>query len=78
MRAADPAPPAKKTPPSGYVWGLLAALTCPCHLPLVVVLLAGTAAGAIVNEHRGLAFLALTVLFVLFLAATLRAFRGRS
>jgi hypothetical protein len=51
MRAVDPAPSAKKTPPSGYVWGLLAALTCPCHLPLLAVLLAGTAGGAIVSEH---------------------------
>ncbi|MGR0140746.1 broad-spectrum mercury transporter MerE, partial [Pseudomonas sp. RSP] len=29
-----------------YTWGVLAALTCPCHLPVLALLLSGTAAGA--------------------------------
>lgn len=28
-----------------YTWGVLAALTCPCHLPVLALLLSGTAAG---------------------------------
>lgn len=61
-----------------YTWGVLAALTCPCHLPVLALLLSGTAAGAFVSEHWSLATLVLTVLFVLFLRAALRAFRKRT
>ena len=61
-----------------YTWGVLAALTCPCHLPVLALLLSGTAAGAFVSEHWSLATLVLTVLFVLFLRAALRAFRERA
>ena len=61
-----------------YTWGALAALTCPCHLPVLALLLSGTAAGAFVSEHWSLATLVLTVLFVLFLRAALRAFRKRA
>lgn len=61
-----------------YTWGVLAALTCPCHLPVLALLLSGTAAGAFASEHWSLATLVLTVLFVLFLRAALRAFRKRA
>ena len=60
-----------------YTWGVLAALTCPCHLPVLALLLSGTAAGAFVSEHMGVAVLALAVLFCLFLRAALRTFRER-
>jgi mercuric ion transport protein len=42
----------------------IAVLTCPCHLPILLVVLGGTALGAVVSEHLGLAVIALTVLFV--------------
>lgn len=29
-------------PITGYLWGGLAVLTCPCHLPILAVVLAGT------------------------------------
>ncbi|KRP76220.1 mercury resistance protein, partial [Pseudomonas lactis] len=48
-----------------YTWGVLAALTCPCHLPVLALLLSGTAAGAFVSEHWSLAALVLAVLFIL-------------
>ncbi|MCE0907319.1 broad-spectrum mercury transporter MerE, partial [Pseudomonas alloputida] len=32
-------------PITGYLWGGLAVLTCPCHLPILAVVLAGTTAG---------------------------------
>jgi len=55
--------------------GALAALTCPCHLPILLVALSGTAAGAFVGAHMGVATLALAALFFLFLTRALRAFR---
>lgn len=58
--------------------GALAALTCPCHLLLLAVVLAGTTAGAFIGEHWGVAAIALTSLFVLSVARLLRAFKGRS
>jgi mercuric ion transport protein len=61
-----------------YAWGVLAVLTCPCHLPLLVIVLAGTTAGAFIGEHWVIAALALTALFILFLTRAIRAFRRRS
>jgi mercuric ion transport protein len=61
-----------------YTWGVLAVLTCPCHLPLLAAVLAGTSVGAFVGDHWGVAALALTGLFVLFLVRAIRAFRGIS
>lgn len=75
MRNADQAVPAKVSRWRAYTWSVLAALTCPCHLLMVALLLSGTAAGALIIEHMGVALLALTILFALFLRAALRAFR---
>lgn len=60
-----------------YVWGGFAALTCPCHLPLLAAVLAGTTAGAFLGEHWVVAALALTGLFLLSLTRALRAFKRR-
>lgn len=49
--------------PKGLAWALLALLTCPCHLPLVAFLLAGTSAGAFIAENMGLATLSAVILF---------------
>jgi mercuric ion transport protein len=38
-------------------------LTCPCHLPILAVVLAGTTAGAFLGEHWVIAALGLTGLF---------------
>jgi len=65
-------------PLTGYLWGALAVLTCPCHLLLLAIVLAGTTAGAFIGEHWGIAALALTSLFVLSVARVLRAFKGPS
>lgn len=61
-----------------YTWGVLAALTCPCHLPVLAAVLAGTSAGAFVSEHWVIAALALIGLFILSVARALQAFRGIS
>ncbi|MBI1743022.1 mercury resistance protein [Candidatus Acetothermia bacterium] len=48
---------------------------CPCHLPLWVGLLAGTAVGAYVNQYFIWLFAAFTVIFVISLSAALRSLR---
>ena len=44
MNAPDKLPPETRQPVSGYLWGALAVLTCPCHLPILAAVLAGTTA----------------------------------
>lgn len=68
----------ERKPITGYLWGGLAVLTCPCHLPILAVVLAGTTAGAFLGEHWVIAALGLTGLFLLSLSRALRAFRERS
>ena len=60
-------------PLTAYLWGAMAALTCPCHLPILAVVLAGTSAGAFIGEHWVIAAITLTGLFVLSLRRLLRA-----
>ncbi|EKS72489.1 mercury resistance protein, partial [Burkholderia sp. SJ98] len=50
--------------------------TCPCHLPIVLLVLSGTAAGALVSQHKGIAVVVLLALFALSLTRALRAFRA--
>ena len=53
-------------------------LTCHYHLLLLAAVLAGTSFGAFVGDHWGITALALTGLFVLFLARAILAFRENS
>jgi len=55
-----------------YFMGSLAVLTCPCHLPILLLLLSGTAAGAFLSDNLGLAALVLLPIFVLSGIATWR------
>ena len=57
-----------------YVMAALAIATCPCHLPVLLVLLGGTALGAALGEHMAVVFITLTVLFGLSAWAALRMF----
>ena len=69
--------PSQETPHwRGYAWGVLAALTCPCHLPILAAVLAGTTIGAFIGDHWAIAAMALAALFFLSLARAIRAFRG--
>jgi mercuric ion transport protein len=43
----------------------LAIVTCPCHVPVLVGLLAGTALGGWLQQHLLVAFLAMSGVFVL-------------
>lgn len=78
MNNPDKLPPERRRPITGYLWGVLAVLTCPCHLLILAAVLAGTAGGAFLGEHWVIAALALTGLFVLAVTRLLRAFRGGS
>lgn len=49
----------------GYILALLAFLTCPCHLPIWLVLFAGSAFGAVLNENLITAGIILIVVFFL-------------
>ncbi|MCI0371252.1 MAG: mercury resistance protein [candidate division NC10 bacterium] len=57
------------------LWWLTAAITCPCHLPLVLILLGGTAVGAALTQNLPLVLLGLTVAFIFSLALALKGSR---
>ena len=61
-----------------YLFAALALVTCPCHLPIWIAVLAGTTAGAFLSEHWVISALALTGLFVLSLARVLRVFGAKA
>lgn len=75
MNSPERVSPEARKPLTGYLWGALAALTCPCHLPVLAVVLAGTTAGAFLGEHWIVLAIALTVSFVISLAMAMRTFR---
>lgn len=61
-----------------YLLAVSALVTCPCHLPIWIAVLAGTSAGAFLGEHWVLAALALTGLFVASAAGAVRMFRRKA
>jgi len=61
-----------------YMFAALALVTCPCHLPIWLALLAGTTAGAYLGEHWVIAALGLTTLFALSVTKALHAFGSKS
>lgn len=56
----------------GYALTALALLTCPCHLPILAALLAGTALGAVITDHFEVVLALFSVVFLLSLTAALR------
>jgi mercuric ion transport protein len=56
---------------------VLAALTCPCHLPVLALLLSGTAVGALITQHMVLAVTVGVALFGSFVVLAMRAFNAR-
>ncbi len=59
----------------GRVYAILALITCPCHLPILAVLLSGSAAGVFLNDHFAMAITIFSLLFVCSLVAAVRALR---
>lgn len=47
----------------GWALGVLAALTCPCHLPIVLALLGSTAFGGALAAHQLWLFAAMSLIF---------------
>ncbi|MFQ5851897.1 MAG: mercury resistance protein [Candidatus Binatia bacterium] len=48
----------------GYVNLAIAALTCPCHVPIYLLILGGTAFGVFLRDNVLLLILGLTVIFL--------------
>lgn len=67
--------PAPRRSVKGYLLLGLAIVTCPCHLPLLLAVLAGTSLAGVLGQYFGLTFLALTLIFVPTLLLGLRALR---
>jgi mercuric ion transport protein len=68
----DPAGGSRPRTIRGYVMLGLALATCPCHLPVLLVLLAGTGLGAYLRDNLWLTAAALTGVFVVSLLLGLR------
>lgn len=68
--------PARPNSLKGYLLLGLAVLTCPCHLPILLAVLAGTALAGALSQYVGMAFVALTVIFVASLVLGLRALKA--
>ncbi|HEE9764844.1 MULTISPECIES: broad-spectrum mercury transporter MerE [Pseudomonas] len=73
MRSPGSTPQAN--PWRAYAWGVLAALTCPCHLPVLAIVLAGTTAGAFLGAHWVIIAVALFSVFSVSAVLTWRAVR---
>lgn len=73
----EPLAPHGHRPKRQWFYLLTAALTCPCHLPIYLLILGGTSVGAALQDNLGLAFLGITVIFVLTLVQGLRRPGGR-
>ncbi len=50
--------------PMRYLMAAIAVLACPCHLPIWLALLSGTALAGVISDHLGLALAMVTLLFV--------------
>jgi len=68
------APPPKSL--KGYLLLGLAFVTCPCHLPLLLAVLAGTGLAGALSQYLGLAFLGLSVIFLVSLLYGLKVLKG--
>ncbi len=67
---------APRTSVKGYLLLGLAFVTCPCHLPILLAILAGTGLASALSQYVGLAVLLLSVVFVASLWLGLRTLRG--
>lgn len=59
----------------GYLLLGLAFLTCPCHVPILLAVLAGTGLASILSQYLGVAVVTLTVIFIGSLVLGLRALK---
>lgn len=61
----------------GYLHLTVAALTCPCHVPIYLAIFGGTALGAVLQENLLLFILALTGVFALALRKGLQLAKAK-
>jgi len=61
-----------------YLAGLIAVVSCPCHLPILLLLLSGTAAGAYLEANTAMAVTWMVPLFFASAYATWRLLGGNS
>lgn len=73
LQRPGPAPPRTV---KGYLLLGLAFLTCPCHLPILLAVLAGTGFAGVLSQYLGIAFVALGVIFVVSLVLGLKSLKG--
>ncbi|MGH8647299.1 MAG: broad-spectrum mercury transporter MerE [Gammaproteobacteria bacterium] len=71
----DPSPARRRW--WSYALGLLALVTCPCHVPLLALALSGTVAGALLTVHFDAALMLFTVAFLLSLCAAIWVWHGQ-
>lgn len=57
----------------GYLLLGLAVVTCPCHLPILLAVLAGTGLAGALSQYFGVTFLILGAIFVVSLVFGLKA-----
>ena len=62
----------------GYVSLGIATLTCPCHVPIFLAVLGGTAAGAFLSDNLLLFILGLTAIFLLTLFRGLKVINKKT
>lgn len=55
----------------------IAFLTCPCHLPIRLALVSGTALAGAISDHIGVTVAAFTVLFIASVWVTVYLFAGK-
>lgn len=69
--------PARTRSLKGYLLLGLAFVTCPCHLPLLLGVLAGTGVAGVLGAYLGVAVVALGVVFIVSLVLGLRYLKPR-
>ncbi len=60
----------------GYLLLGVAFVTCPCHLPILLVVLAGTGVAGILSQYFGIAVLGLSVVFLASLLLSLKSLKS--
>ena len=64
MNSPEHLPSETHKPITGYLWGALAVLTCPCHAVMLIFLLAGTAVGSWLVAVQAYLYLGFSLLFL--------------
>lgn len=67
----------EKKSPAGKALLAVAFFTCPCHLPIYILLLGGTALGGYITENKILSVTALSAAFVFSLLAGIQMIKSK-